>query len=67
MSQENTTNALAEMKALYKSYVQLLESGRDRIVDLGGDCDPVDRMEQGDPALIRARAVIAEMEASRAG
>ena len=44
--------------ALYRAYVLLLESGRDRIVALGGSCDAVDKMEEGDPALIVARAAI---------
>lgn len=54
---------LDALRALYRAYVQLLESGRDRIVSLGGDCDPVERMESGDPALHAARAVIAKLEA----
>ena len=51
-----------EMSALYRAYVRLLEAGRDRIIDHGGTCDPVDRMEEGDPALIRARAVLGGAE-----
>lgn len=47
-----------ELRALYRGYVGLLESSRDRIMEFGGDCDPVDRMEDGDPALIRARAAL---------
>lgn len=47
-----------ELKALYLAYVRLLESGRDRITSLGGDCDPVDVMEAQDPALQAARAAI---------
>ena len=49
------------LKGLYRAYVNTLESGRDRIISLGGDCDSVDRMEEGDPALIRARAAIAKV------
>jgi hypothetical protein len=41
--------------ALYRAYVSLLEAGAERIRFLGGDCDPVDVMEDGDPALIAAR------------
>ena len=52
---------LSELRALYRAYIHLLESGRDRIIGLGGDCDPVDRMEQGDPALIQARAMIGSL------
>jgi hypothetical protein len=51
---------LAEFKALYRAYVNTLECGRDRLADHGCRCDPVDVMERGDPALIHARAVIAE-------
>ncbi|MBD3684148.1 hypothetical protein H3005_20045 [Stenotrophomonas sp. Br8] len=49
---------LAEFKALYRAYVLLLESGRDRIIDLGGTCDPVDVMEANDIDLQAARRVI---------
>ncbi|WP_313415968.1 hypothetical protein [Stenotrophomonas sp.] len=49
---------LADFKALYRAYVRLLESGRDRIRDLGGTCDPVDVMEANDIDLQAARRVI---------
>ncbi|WP_409460969.1 hypothetical protein ACK1O1_04195 [Stenotrophomonas maltophilia] len=49
---------LADFKALYRAYVRLLESGRDRIRDLGGACDPVDVMEANDVDLRAARRVI---------
>ncbi len=49
------------LQRLYKSYVRTLEAGRDRIKFLGGDCDPVERMEQGNPDLIEARALIAAL------
>lgn len=49
---------LEELQKLYRAYVSCIELGRDRIIALGGDCDPVDVMENGDPALIRARAVV---------
>lgn len=49
------TKAVSELRALYRAYVNVLETGRDRIVASGGICDPVDRMEEGDPALIRVR------------
>ncbi|WP_207785181.1 hypothetical protein [Stenotrophomonas maltophilia] len=49
---------LADFKALYRAYVRLLESGRDRIRDLGGACDPVDVMEANDVDLQAARRVI---------
>lgn len=49
---------LAALKALYHAYVRLLESGRDRIIDLGGTCDPVDVMEANDVDLQAARRVL---------
>ena len=53
---------LAELKSLRLAYVNLLEIGRDRILGLGGTCDPVDVMEAGDPALKSASAIIAKAE-----
>lgn len=47
------------LRDLYKAYMRLLEAGMDRITSLGGDCDPVDVMEAGDPALIAARRTLA--------
>jgi hypothetical protein len=47
-----------ELKRLYAAYVRLLEVGRDRIIAAGGTCDPVDVMENGDPALKRVRAYL---------
>lgn len=49
---------LGDFKALYRAYVRLLESGRDRIRDLGGTCDPVGVMEANDVDLQAARRVI---------
>lgn len=49
---------LADFKALYRAYVRLLDSGRDRIRDLGGACDPVDVMEANDVDLQAARRVL---------
>lgn len=51
--------ARSDMQALYNAYVRLLESGRDRIMDLGGACDGVDVMERTDPQLIQARRSLA--------
>lgn len=45
---------------LIRGYVNLLEIGRDRIVELGGQCDPVDQMEASDPYLLDARAALAQ-------
>ena len=60
--------ALAEarkaMKALYRGYVNTLEHGRDAILRYGGDCDPVDVMERGDPHLREASAAIAAIDAA---
>lgn len=48
-----------ELRRLYAAYVRLLEIGRDRIIAAGGTCDPVDVMENGDPALVRVREFLA--------
>ncbi|TAJ89685.1 hypothetical protein [Reyranella sp.] len=60
------TDLVDELKALSRAYVSLLELGRNRILDLGGTCDPVDVMEKGDPALVRARAAVANAESRAA-
>lgn len=49
---------LGPLRRLYQAYVRLLESGRDRITDLGGTCDPVDVMERMDVDLIEARNLL---------
>jgi hypothetical protein len=51
-------DARCALKSLYHAYVTLLEAGRDRITSMGGNCDSVEKMETGDPALIQARSVI---------
>lgn len=51
----------AALKELIRAYVRLLESGRDRIRDLGGTCDPVDVLERADPELRKAREALAEL------
>jgi hypothetical protein len=53
---------LEALKRLAHAYVSTMESGRDRIVALGGDCDPVDVMERGDPYLRIAKEAIAKAE-----
>jgi hypothetical protein len=53
---------LEALKRLARAYVSTMESGRDRIVALGGDCDPVDVMERGDPYLRIAKEAIAKAE-----
>lgn len=45
---------------LIRGYVNTLESGRDRIVFLGGQCDPVAVMEASDPYLRAASAALAQ-------
>lgn len=50
--------ARQELKRLYTAYIDLLEIGRERIIAAGGTCDPVEVMEQGDPALNRVRAFL---------
>jgi hypothetical protein len=47
-------------RSLYRAYVNTLEVARDRIRELGGECDPVDVMERGDPALSLARERLAK-------
>lgn len=50
---------LSELRKMRRAYVSLLEGGRDRILELGGDCDPVDVMEASNPSLLSADAAIA--------
>ena len=50
---------LEALQKLNMAYVRLLESGRDRIIELGGDCDTVERMEAGELTLKESRAAIA--------
>jgi len=47
------------LKSMVSGYIRLLQSGYDRITDLGGDCDPVDVMERRDTCLRDARAALA--------
>ena len=49
---------LDELRKLRRAYVNLLEGGRDRILQLGGDCDPLDAMASSDPYLRSAAAAI---------
>lgn len=53
---------LQALKEMNRAYVRLLESGRDRIIDAGGTCDPVDVMEANSPDLKAARIVIKKAE-----
>lgn len=51
VSKDKLREVLHDVFDLRKAYVSLLESGRDRIIDLGGQCDSVEIMEASDPAL----------------
>lgn len=53
---------LAALEKMNRAYINLMENGRDRIVMLGGDCDPVDVMERSDPCLLESRALIASVK-----
>lgn len=53
---------LVALGKMNRAYVNLLESGRDRIVMLGGECDPVDVMEANDPNLRESRSAIAKVK-----
>ncbi|KGP01106.1 hypothetical protein JT27_15010 [Alcaligenes faecalis] len=50
------------LRHLIRGYVNLMENGRDRILFLGGQCDPVDVMEASDPWLKSARAALAQQD-----
>ena len=56
----NHYKLLEALKRLINSYVNLIESGHDRIKDLGGACDSVEIMENGNPYLAEAREAIKE-------
>ena len=55
---KEATDLREPMRNLCRAYVRLLESGRDRIVSLGGDCDLVDVMEANDTDLRAAREAL---------
>lgn len=52
------------LRDLIKSYEALVYTARDRIIDLGGDCDPAPRMIADDPALLEARSALAAAESA---
>lgn len=62
MTKEQTL--LRALNYLVRHYVGQLENARDRIVSLGGECDPVDVMEARDPHLKQVREVIASVESA---
>jgi hypothetical protein len=49
---------LSELKSLHHAYIGVLESGRDRIISLGGRCDSLDTMVSHDPHLICSKRAI---------
>lgn len=55
------------LKSMVSGYMRLLQSGYDRITDLGGDCDPVDVMERDDAYLREARATLAAIAKATGG
>ena len=57
---------LAALEKMNRAYVNLMENARDRIIMLGGDCDPVDVMERSDPNLRESRAAIASAKGGAA-
>jgi len=58
-----STDKREALAALIRAYVNLLETGRDRIIAAGGDCDSVENMERSDPHLRAARAALATQPA----
>ncbi len=53
---------LAALEKMNRAYVILMESARDRICDLGGECDGIEVMEINDPYLRESRAAIASVK-----
>lgn len=51
------------LKDLDRAYVSLLESGKERIESLGGECDSMPQMEASCHALLKARAALAKASA----
>jgi hypothetical protein len=48
------------LQDLDRAYVSMMRSGYDRIIELGGDCDPPETMERGNPYLRQAREALEE-------
>ena len=65
MPAQDVTELVEALEKLYKKYVNLLESGRDRILELGGTCDPVDVMEMSDPGLRDARNALSKYKGAK--
>lgn len=51
---------LEELKFLRRAYVNMLEGGRDRILELGGQCDDVATMVAADQNMRSSGAAIAK-------
>lgn len=51
-----------QLKKMDVAYMRLLENGRDRILLLGGKCDPLDVMERNDVDLREAREALRRLE-----
>lgn len=67
MAEQVPSNELVDaLKYLARHYVGLMEHARNRILNFGGTCDPVDVMERGDPHLRIVREIIAKHEAAPA-
>lgn len=62
MLREQRDALLAAVKEFKRGYVRLLEAGRDRIRDLGGECDGIDVMVKNDIELIAIDKAISLVE-----
>lgn len=58
--QKNVDPLLNELLDMMHAYKSLLSGGRDRILELGGECDSVSTMVANDPALTRAKTILKE-------
>lgn len=58
-AQAQLAEAVGLGKALHSACVNLLYGGYDRISELGGDCDPVSKMEAENPAMQEWKAFLA--------
>lgn len=59
---DDVAGLIEAMKMLMRGYVNTLEGGRDRIVFLGGQCDPLDKLEACDANLRIARNELARWQ-----
>lgn len=65
MLREQRDALLAAVKEFKRGYVRLLEAGRDRIRDLGGECDGIDVMVKNDIELNAIDKAIAFSEGTK--